>query len=75
MNYGGKRFLWLHGQLRPKELMHKLNRYRSWRKLYYFRNIYSEGLSEELIAQAIKNLCINKETIWFWLQSQSSMGR
>ncbi|WP_395063246.1 aldo/keto reductase [Flavobacterium sp.] len=76
MNYGGKGFFGYMGNLDQKEVDEQIKTVtEAGVNFIDTANIYSEGLSEELIGQAIKNLAINRDDLVLATKVRGSMGK
>lgn len=76
MNYGGKGFFGYMGNLDQKEVDAQIKTVtEAGVNFIDTANIYSEGLSETLIGQAIKNLAINRDDLVLATKVRGSMGK
>jgi aryl-alcohol dehydrogenase-like predicted oxidoreductase len=75
MNYGGKGFFNYMGNLNQNEADEQIKTViEAGVNFIDTANIYSEGLSEEMIGQAIKNLSINRDDLVLATKVRGSMG-
>ena len=76
MNYGGKGFFGYMGNLDQKAVDEQIKTVtEAGVNFIDTANIYSEGLSEVMIGQAIKNLPINRDDLVLATKVRGSMGK
>lgn len=76
MNYGGKGFFGYMGNLAQDQVDEQINTAtQAGVNFIDTANIYSEGLSELMIGQAIKNLSINRDDLVLATKVRGSMGK
>ncbi len=76
MNYGGKGFFGYMGDLDQTKVDEQINAVtEAGVNFIDTANIYSEGLSETMIGQAIKNLSINRHDLVLATKVRGSMGK
>jgi aryl-alcohol dehydrogenase-like predicted oxidoreductase len=76
MNYGGKGFFGYMGNLDQEKVDEQIKTaMEAGVNFIDTANIYSEGLSEVMIGQAIKNLSINRDDLVLATKVRSSMGK
>jgi aryl-alcohol dehydrogenase-like predicted oxidoreductase len=76
MNFGGKGFFGYMGNLDQNEVDEQIKTVvDAGVNFIDTANIYSEGLSEEMIGQAIKNLSLNRDDLVLATKVRSSMGK
>ena len=76
MNYGGKGFFGYMGNLDQKEIDEQIKTVtEAGVNFIDTANIYSEGLSEVMIGQAIKNLGINRDDLVLATKVRGTMGK
>jgi aryl-alcohol dehydrogenase-like predicted oxidoreductase len=76
MNYGGKGFFGYMGNLDQNEVDEQIKTVtEAGVNFIDTANIYSEGLSEIMIGQAIKNLSINRDDLVLATKVRGSMGK
>ncbi len=75
MNYGGKGFFGYMGNLNQQEVDEQIKTAtQAGVNFIDTANIYSEGLSEEMIGQAIKNLAIKRDDLVLATKVRGAMG-
>ena len=76
MNYGGKGFFGYMGNLDQKEVDEQIKTAtEAGVNFIDTANIYSDGLSEEMIGQAIKNLSINRDDLVLATKVRGTTGK
>lgn len=76
MNYGGKGFFGYMGNLNQKEVDEQIKTVTETGVNFIdTANIYSDGLSEEMIGQAIKNLAINRDDLVLATKVRGTTGK
>ena len=76
MNYGGKGFFGYMGNLDQNEVDEQIRTVtEAGVNFIDTANIYSEGLSEEMIGQAIKNLSLNREDLVLATKVRGAVGK
>jgi aryl-alcohol dehydrogenase-like predicted oxidoreductase len=76
MNFGGKGFFGYMGNLDQKEVDEQIKTVtEAGVNFIDTANIYSEGLSEEMIGQAIKNLSLNRDDLVLATKVRGAMGK
>ena len=76
MNYGGKGFFGYMGNLDQNEVDEQINTViEAGVNFIDTANIYSEGLSEEMIGKAIKNLALKRDDLVLATKVRGSMGK